>query len=220
MAASHWFRAQQVRAGSTAVRVVYRFPSMPHKIDTAPTGRAGCRGCKEPIAKGQVRFGEEFANPYSEDGGMSFRYWHLACAATKLANELAPVLAAYDGAVDDRGRIESLIAEHLRPPMPHAERAPNARAKCRACDESIAKGEVRVAFERTFEGPMGLQKGAAYVHARCLPRFVEREKERGHEGVAPAELLVQITENSLRGARPTVTDDDLAAVRAALAGSA
>jgi hypothetical protein len=192
---------------------------MPHKIDTAPTGRAACRGCKETIAKGQVRFGEEFANPYSEDGGMSFRYWHLACAATKLANELAPVLAAYDGpeAIEDRGRIESLIAEHLRPPMPHAERAPNGRARCRACDESIAKGEVRVAFERTFEGPMGAQKGAAYVHARCLPRYVEREKERGHEAVAAKELLVQIEDNSLRGARPTVAEDDLGDVRAALA---
>src|SRR5947209_5684823 len=56
-------------------------PRMPHKIEPAPSGRASCRGCKAPIAKGDLRFAEELANPYSDEGGTSFRYWHLACAA-------------------------------------------------------------------------------------------------------------------------------------------
>jgi hypothetical protein len=148
---------------------------------------------------------------------MSYRYWHLECAATKLANELAPVLAAYDSPLDERASVEALVAEHLRPPMPHAERAPNGRARCRACEESIAKGELRVAFERTFEGPMGPQKGAAYAHARCLPRYLEREKEQGREAPEPHELLRQIEDNSLRSAHPTVTAEELTPVRAALA---
>ena len=190
---------------------------MSHKIEVAPTGRASCRGCKETIVKGGPRFCEEFANPYSEGGGMSFRYWHLACAATKLANELAPVLGAYEPALEHRASIEALIAEHLRPPMPHAEHAPNGRARCRACDESIAKGELRVAFERTFDGPMGPQKGAAYTHARCLPRYLEREKERGGEAVEPQELFRQIEAHSVRGASAKVDAEDLAAVRTALA---
>jgi hypothetical protein len=186
---------------------------MPHKIDVAPTGRASCRGCKQTIAKGTPRFGEEFANPYSEDGGTSHRYWHLACAATKLANELAPVLAAYDGPVEDRAALEALVAQHMRPEMPYLEHAPNGRARCRACDESIAKGELRAAFERVFEGPMGAQKGAAYAHARCLGRYVEREKERGSEAVDATELLRQLEAHS----RATASTEDLAAARAALA---
>ena len=189
---------------------------MSHKIEIAPTGRASCRGCKETIVKGAPRFCEEFANPYSEDGGMSFRYWHVACAATKLANELSPVLAAYEPALEDRASIEALIAEHLRPPMPYAEHAPNGRAKCRACDESIAKGEIRVAFERTFEGPMGPQKGAAYAHARCLSVYLEREKEQGREAAEPQELFRQIGVNTAQGANTKVTADDLTALRAAM----
>src|SRR5579883_825130 len=126
--------------------------AMGHKIDVAPTGRASCRGCKKAIDKGTVRFGEESTNPYSEEGGTSYRYWHLACAATKIANELAPVLAAYTEPVEDRAGIEALVAQHMRPELPFAEHAPNGRARCRACDQSIAKGELRVAFERTFEG--------------------------------------------------------------------
>ena len=156
---------------------------MPHKIEVASTGRARCRGCKEAVAKGDARFAEEFQNPYSEDGGMSFRYWHLPCAAKALANELAPALAAYDGPIDDALRTETqaLILANMRPEMPYADQASSGRAKCRACDETIKKGEWRVAFERVFDSPMGPQKGAAYVHPRCLARYLEREKERGRE---------------------------------------
>jgi hypothetical protein len=186
---------------------------MSHKIETAPTGRASCRGCKETITKGMLRFGEEFANAYSEDGGMSFRYWHLPCAATKLANELAPVLAGYEGPVEDRASLEALIAEHKRPTMPYAEHASNGRARCRACDESIAKGELRVAFERVFEGPMGTQKGAAYTHARCLSRYLEREKEQERETPEPAALSHQIEANSLDS---QINAEDRTIVRTAL----
>jgi hypothetical protein len=188
---------------------------MAHKIDVAPTGRAGCRGCKQAIAKGEPRFGEEFASAYAEEGVTSYRYWHLACAATKLANELAPVLAVYDGPISERASLDALVREHIRPEMPYLERAPNGRARCRACDESIAKGEPRVAFERTFEGPMGPQKGAAYVHARCLGRYVEREKERGSEAPDASELLRQIEAHSAGNA--STSSDDLAIVRASLA---
>jgi hypothetical protein len=186
---------------------------MPHKIDVAPTGRASCRACKQPIAKGTPRFGEEFANPYSDEGTTSYRYWHLACAATKLANELAPVLAAYEGPLEDRVALEAQIAQHMRPEMPYLEHAPNGRARCRACDESIAKGEVRATFERLFEGPMGPQKGAAYAHARCLGRYLEREKESGRDVPDAAELLRELEAHS----RATASTEDLAAARAALA---
>jgi len=183
---------------------------MPHKIEVSPSGRASCRGCKQTIAKGVLRFGEEFANPYSDEGTASFRYWHLPCAAARLANELRPVLAAYEGEVEDRAGLDAIIAQHLRPEMPFAEAAPNGRARCRACDESIAKGELRVAFERTFEGPMGPQKGAAYAHARCLKRYLEREREQGRETLEPA-ALVQALE-----AHSKVSPDELRGLREAL----
>src|SRR5215472_2691919 len=131
---------------------------------------------------------------------MSFRYWHLACAATKLANELAAALAAYDGPpVEDRAALDALMTEHFRPPTPYAERASTGRARCRACDETIAKGELRVAFERTFEGPMGLQKAAAYAHAKCLARYLAHEKERGREAPEMGELLQAVRAHSKLG---------------------
>ncbi len=177
---------------------------MGHRIEPSPTARATCRGCKETIAKGAVRFAEEFQNPYSEDGSTSFRYWHLACAARDQANELRPLLdpmtaaSAAESSIDEAtlAEVKALVEANLRPEMPHAERATSGRARCRACDVTIKKGELRVAFERTFDSPMGPQKGAAYTHARCVARYLERERERGREAMDRDEVFRQVLANS------------------------
>jgi hypothetical protein len=169
---------------------------MPHRIELSPSGRASCRGCKEAIPKGTLRFAEEYANPFSEEGGMAMRYWHLRCAATKLANEMRPVLAAHADPVDERTELEALIEAHAKPEAPYAERAGSGRARCRACDVGIQKGELRIAFERVFESPMGPQKGMAYAHPRCLVRYLEREKERGREALDRDEVLRRVATNS------------------------
>ncbi|HEX8793161.1 MAG TPA: PARP-type zinc finger-containing protein [Polyangiaceae bacterium] len=143
---------------------------------------------------------------------MSYRYWHLACAATKVANELAPALAAYEGELEGRAEVEALVREHMKPEMPFAEHAPNGRARCRGCDETIPKGELRVAFERMFEGPAGPQKAAAYAHARCLAKYLEREKEAGREAPAPSDLLATVERHSGEKLAP----EDLAALREGL----
>ncbi|MGH7437489.1 MAG: hypothetical protein ACRENE_17570, partial [Polyangiaceae bacterium] len=168
---------------------------MPSRVEIAPSGRAACRGCKQTIAKGLPRFAEETANQFSDEGGVSYRYWHLACAAPKMANELRAALTGpdgFDGPVDDRPALDALIAEHLRPESPYAERAGSGRARCRACDETIKKGELRVAFERVFdlvERPMGPQKGAAYVHPKCFGRYQANERERGREAPEREEVI-------------------------------
>src|SRR5260370_6469688 len=146
---------------------------MANKIEPAPTGRAACRGCKRPIVKGALRFAEEYQNPYSEEGGASFRYWHLECAAPKLANEMVPALLAFEGAIDDREAIDALVRAHLRPDMPFAERAGSGRSRCRACEVTIKKGELRVVFERVFESPTGPQYCAASSHPKCIPPSLE-----------------------------------------------
>jgi hypothetical protein len=175
---------------------------MSHKVELAPSGRARCRGCKEGIAKGSVRFAEEFQNPFSDDGGMGLRYWHLPCAAIKLANELAAAIAAYEGPplpTLDRPALDALIEQHLRPDAPYAERAGSGRAHCRACDVTIKKGELRVAFERVFESPMGPQKGFAYAHPGCLGKYLDRERERGREAMDRDEAVRQVLANSRLG---------------------
>lgn len=142
---------------------------MAHKIEPSPTGRASCRGCKQGIEKGALRFAEEFRNLYSNEGGLSLRYWHLPCAATKLANEFAATLAAFEGPIDDRASLEALARAHARPEMPFAERAESGRARCRACDTPLKKGELRVAFERVFESRVARSCGSTLPHSGEQP---------------------------------------------------
>jgi hypothetical protein len=181
-----------------------------HKIEPSPSGRASCRGCKKAIEKGTLRFGEEFVNPYSDEAGMSYRYYHLACAVPKLANEVALALASYEGPLPDREALAAKIAEHLRPELPYAERASTGRARCRACDETIAKNELRLAFERSVETPMGPQKAVAYAHPKCAGRYLERERELGREGPPPDELARLLEQHS------KLAQADLADIRTAI----
>jgi len=144
---------------------------MANMIEIAKSGRATCRGCGEKIAKDLHRFGEETPNNFSEDGGTSYRWWHLGCAATKLANELRAALAGYVGEIPDRAALDATIAEHAHPDYPYVQRAANGRARCRVCNETITKGELRIAFERTYETAAGMTKSAGYVHPKCTMKY-------------------------------------------------
>ena len=71
---------------------------MPHVFGAAPTGRSKCRGCGEPIAKGEVRFGESLPNPYAE--GEMTHWFHPLCAAYKRPEALLEALAGQADAAE------------------------------------------------------------------------------------------------------------------------
>ena len=160
---------------------------MAHTIEVAKSGRSTCRGCREKIEKDVLRFGEETPNMFSEEGGTTFRWWHLACAAEKgkLANEVRDALKSFPGPVPDRDELERIIQANLHADYPYAEVAPNGRAKCRVCAEAVAKGTIRVAFERVVETGMGVQRGAGYVHPACVLEF-EDAKNLGKDALLAA----------------------------------
>ena len=151
---------------------------MAHTIEVAKSGRAGCRTCRNPIAKGELRFGEESANAFGEPGDMSYRWHHPKCAATKLPDELKSALATFEGEIPDREELDTLMAEAVAnkpPPFPYADRAPTGRARCQACGEAIAKGALRVAIERELDRGMGATKGAGYLHPACAAAYIEEQ---------------------------------------------
>ena len=153
---------------------------MAHMIEVAKSGRAACRTCKKNIEKGELRFGEEFANQFSTSGEPSYRWHHLACAAQKLPVELDGAMKAYAGDIPNRAELEQTMAGGLakaatKPAgFPYADHAPTGRARCQQCGEAIEKGALRVAFERELENPrMGATKGAGYLHPPCVAAWAE-----------------------------------------------
>lgn len=151
---------------------------MAHTIEVAKSGRAGCRTCRNPIPKGELRFGEETPNQFGEAGDMSFRWHHMKCAAQKLPDLLRATMPTYEGEIPDREELERLMAEadaKKPPPFPYADKAPTGRASCQACHEKIPKDALRVAFERDIERGMSVTKGAGYLHPACAAGYIESQ---------------------------------------------
>jgi hypothetical protein len=144
---------------------------VPHVIEPASSGRAKCRGCNQPIAKGELRFGERQPNAFG-DGEMTL-WFHLVCAAYQRPEALLEAAAAdTSGVIDAALPIAARFGiEHRRVPRIHgAERATTGRARCRSCKELIAKGDWRIAlvfFEEYRFNPGG------FVHASCARAYFE-----------------------------------------------
>lgn len=152
---------------------------MPSVIETAKTGRAKCRACKEPIAKGELRYGDEQPSQF---GGESLQWYHLACAAEARPVELQPVLEAYEGEVPGRAELLASLPANARDialmKVQKAERAPTGRATCMQCKTAIAKDEWRIVVERELEGiGGGGMRGNGYVHVPCAVAFLQASKE-------------------------------------------
>jgi hypothetical protein len=152
------------------------------RIEVSPSGRAACRGCKKPVAKGELRFAESYSLPGGDEG---FRYWHLTCAAQKVGGHLKTALAAYAGDVPDRADLEAMIAKGPKKaqdrPLPHVDRAPTSRAKCMVCDEAIEKDSYRVCVERELEIGMSVTRGAGYLHPKCTSAWTQENLEEGSQ---------------------------------------
>jgi poly [ADP-ribose] polymerase len=145
---------------------------MAHVIEQAASGRAKCRGCSQPIAAGQLRFGERVPNPFAE--GDLTHWFHLECAAYKRPEPFLETLKARGEPLEDRERLEAEAARgvaHARlPRIDGAQRAPSGRAQCRSCREPIAKGEWRIALVY-YEDERFQPSGS--IHVRCAPSYFE-----------------------------------------------
>lgn len=162
---------------------------MPHMIESAKSSRANCRACKKPIAKGELRFGEEVANAFAP-GEMTYNWFHLECAAQKKPAALKQALDANGIEVPNKDELMKTIevaGKTARPSTyPFAEHAPTGRASCLACSEKIDKDALRVAIETDVEGGGFTSKRPAYLHPSCTS-----------EHVGDDELFDKIKANSL-----------------------
>jgi Poly(ADP-ribose) polymerase and DNA-Ligase Zn-finger region len=171
-------------------------------IEVAKSGRSTCRSCRNTIAKGELRLGEETENSFGDDA--SYRWHHMKCAASKVPDALRAALATFTDDVPDRAEIDQLLAEadaKRPPPFPHADHAPTGRARCLECGEAIQKGDLRVVIEREVEVGMSVRKSAGSLHPKCAAAHAQAQ------GTTHDELTEAIRKNT-RG----LSDDDLDAL--------
>jgi hypothetical protein len=141
-----------------------------HLLVPAATGRSKCRGCTQPIKRGELRFGECLPNLFGE-GEMTL-WFHPLCAAYKRPQAVLETLAVTTDAVPDREVLERAArrgVEHRRLPRNDgAERAASGQATCRSCRQPIPRGSWRIRivfFEQGRFFPGG------FVHIGCRKEY-------------------------------------------------
>jgi hypothetical protein len=147
---------------------------MPHIFEPASSGRAKCRGCGQPIARGELRFGERLPNPFAE-GEMTL-WFHPLCAAYKRPEPLLQALGEAGASVPDREGLERAargsLAHRRLPRIDGAEQAPGGQARCRNCREAIEKGNWRIRLVHYDEGRFS---PGGYIHVVCRKAYFETD---------------------------------------------
>jgi hypothetical protein len=152
---------------------------MGHLFVPAASGRSKCRGCGQPIKRGELRFGECLPNLFGE-GDMTL-WFHPLCAAYKRPQPLLDGLAAATESVPNREALERAArksAAHRRAPRINgAERAPSGQATCRSCREPIARGTWRIRIVFYAEG---MFSAGGFVHLACRNVYFESDDILDH----------------------------------------
>ncbi len=150
---------------------------MPHLFEPASSGRAKCRGCGQPIPRGELRFGERLPNPFG-DGEMTL-WFHPLCAAYKRPEPVLQTLAGASQEVPDREGLERAArgsSAHRRlPRIDGAERAPSGQARCRRCRQRIERGSWRIRLVFYEEGRFS---PGGSVHLGCRQAYFESHDVR------------------------------------------
>ena len=145
---------------------------MTHLIEPASTGRAKCRGCGRPIAKGELRFGEQIPNPFAE--GETTLWFHPLCAAYKRPEAVLQKLAEGGAAVPDATALERAArgssAQRRMPRVDGAEKAASGQAKCRHCKQKIERGAWRIRLVFFEEGRFS---PGGFIHLDCGKDYFE-----------------------------------------------
>jgi hypothetical protein len=171
---------------------------MPHIFEPAASGRSKCRGCKQALQKGELRFGERLPNPFGD--GEVTHWFHPACAAYKRPDALLEGLAAAAADVADRESLERIarasLAQHRLPRIDGAELSPTGQARCRSCREPIERGSWRIRL--VFHEDGNFSPGG-YIHIACRKAYFETD-----------DIIDQVLHFS-----PALNDEDRAALRKA-----
>ena len=147
---------------------------MPHVFEPAASGRSKCRGCKQALAKGELRFGEALPNPFGE--GEVTHWFHPMCAAYKRPEALLEALTAATAPLADREALERIAAASVAQPrlarIDGAERSPSGQARCRSCHEPIERGSWRIRLVFHQEGSFS---PGGFLHAACRRAYFETD---------------------------------------------
>ena len=141
-------------------------------FELAASARSRCRGCGEPLSKGDWRFGERLPNPFAE--GEMTHWFHPMCAAYKRPESMLEALASEPGAPDREALERAANASKAQARLSRIDGAERAKgnAACRSCREPIPRGEWRIRLVFYEEGQFN---PSGFIHFGCRKEYFETE---------------------------------------------
>ncbi len=181
----------------------------PYVIEAARSSRSKCKTCRKNIEKDKLRLGVLVEGGFY---GPGYIWHHLTCAAKR---RMEQVEEAYEQEAWKRAQVvpEKVPSlEELRElkekaeekkaqqkQFPFVEVDPSGRARCKACNQPIEKGSLRVVLAKEVTFGSQTRTSPFAVHPKCTvaglenPEVVtEREDLRGqllaHSGLEAAKI--------------------------------
>jgi Poly(ADP-ribose) polymerase and DNA-Ligase Zn-finger region len=146
---------------------------MAHTIEPAASGRAKCRGCSRPIAKGELRLGARLPNPFDEENELTL-WFHLRCGAYTRPEPFLEAVKDTTEIVENRDALEAEARRGLElerlPRLRGLELAPTGRSTCRHCREPIEKKVWRIVLTFYSEEEGRFSPGG-FLHLKCAREY-------------------------------------------------
>ena len=169
---------------------------LPYRAEYAKSGRAKCKACKADIPKGDLRLAAMVQSPFFD--GKSANWFHSNCFFMRNRPTAVGEIAHFDSIRwEDQEKITKRIAEGpgAAPAVSgkggkksknvqvvdgtllgdyRTEYAKSGAAKCRKCEEKIAKGEVRLC-KKDYDDDRAKQYGPLdrWYHVSCFSKHRE-----------------------------------------------
>jgi len=169
---------------------------LPYRSEYAKSGRAKCKGCKVEIPKGDLRLAAMTQSPFFD--GKQASWFHSNCFFTRNRPTAVGEIAHFDSLRwEDQEKITKRIAEGPGAVVEGAKKgkagskkggkgevtddtllkdfrteyAKSGAAKCRICEEKIAKGEVRIC-KKDYDDDRAKQYGPLdrWHHLTCFAK--------------------------------------------------
>jgi len=201
---------------------------LPYKAEYAKSGRAKCKGCKSDIPKGDLRMASLTQSAFFD--GKQANWFHQNCFFGRNRPKDTSEIGHFESLRwEDQEKIKAKIASGGDAPLPagkgkskkkldngsggnvdgtiikdfRTEYAKSGAAKCRTCEEKIAKGEVRIA-KKDYDDDRAKMYGPMdrWHHAKCFIK--NREK---YEFFTSADNLAGL--NTLSGDDKTMLKNEL-----------
>ncbi|XP_031827907.1 poly-(ADP-ribose) polymerase [Nomia melanderi] len=208
---------------------------LPYAVEYAKSARASCQTCKKSIAKDALRLAAIVQSPVHD--GVIPKWYHPTCFFTKQRPKSAADIANFDNIRwEDQKDIKEKIEEASKlAPLPTGkgrkrgstakstgvakdfliQSAKSNRSTCKACEEKIVQGEVRVS-KKDFESEQGRRYGGIdrWHHLDCFVKIRE-ELEFYESGDALPGFgdLPKDDQKKVKAALPKIKSDDVPAIK-------